>query len=348
MSRARSEKAKRAAWRRGRRRLARQDVLRKRKSGGLLKVISRKNKVKTVRAPEVMYLFKYKSHTAITNFLSDLRSGFGMSGETLVLDFRRTRLLMPGATLLFYSELKRLVHLFPGKAFKFLKSHDSTVNEVLEHLGIYELAGYRSGAIPAREDVVNWRVVSSVTTDGPLAGGLIETYESLSKREIGKIFKGVSEAATNAVEHAYVEDRNDNLPKFSESRWWMFCRESNKRLYVGVCDLGVGIPRSLPRTFGERAVAALLSGISWGSIEDDSAMIRAAMEIARTRTDKDERGKGLGDMKTVVDKLPGSQLYIFSNKGMVSYSGGAFSSKSYKNSILGTMVTWVIPIEGVA
>lgn len=301
--------------------------------------------VDVVRAPRYMYLHGRDSHEAHTAFLSYLRKSFQKSGITTVIDLDRVERLMPAGTLLFFAELSRLKTIYPHKSFKFIRSKNDTVNQVLEHLKVYSLANYVSGAVPEREDVVTWRAATSTITDGRPAGELIETYESLSRAEIRHIFRGVSEAATNAVEHAYVDRREDGINWSDESRWWMFCRESESRLYVAVCDLGIGIPRSLPRTYSEEVVSLLLKTLSLGSIDDDAAMIRAAMEVARTRTEKDERGKGLGDMKQVVDSLPNSRLHIFSNRGMVSYENGHFSSRLYKNSILGTMVVWIIPIE---
>lgn len=302
--------------------------------------------VERIEAPKALYIHGRASHFEVTSFLQRLRKSFTKPGITTVIDLSRVERLMPAGTLLFYAELNRLKTAIPGKSFKFIRSRNDTVNQVLEHLKVYALAGFVSGAVPKRDDVISWRTATSTITDGRPAGELIQTYESLSRDEVRHIFRGVSEAATNAVEHAYVADREDGLPVTKESRWWMFCRESQNRLYVGVCDLGVGIPRSLPRTQGEEVINWLLTTLSLGAIGDDAGMIRAAMEIARTRTEKGERGKGLGDMRHVVDNLPGSRLYIFSNRGMISYESGEFDSRQYENSILGTMVVWVIPIEG--
>ena len=54
---------------------------------------------------------------------------------------------MPAGTLLFYAELNRLKTTIPGKSFKFIRSRSDTVNQVLEHLKVYALAGFVSGAV---------------------------------------------------------------------------------------------------------------------------------------------------------------------------------------------------------
>lgn len=334
------------AIRRNRKRCARLRISQSNKSSNLLSQWRRKSRLQIVCAPKKLYLYGKAQHTQSTAFLYELRKSFATPGVTTVIDMRRVELLMAGGMLLFYAELHRLIAMFPGKSFKFLSSRDETVNEVLEHLGVYGLSGYISGITPERDDVVSWRAATSVFSDGKPVGELIETYESLSRQEVKHIFRGVSEAATNAVEHAYVDDRGDGLPLMQERRWWMFCRESQNKLYVGVCDLGVGIPRSLPRTYSEHLLSWAFETLSLGSRSVDSTMIRAAMELARTRTEKDERGKGLGDMKRVVDQLPGSVLYIFSNRGLLSYSAEGYQEKQYRNSIMGTIAIWIVPLEG--
>lgn len=297
--------------------------------------------IERVEAPEEIYLFGKRTHSQLARFLRTLRDSFRRKTCT-VIDMTRTNRLMPGGTLLMYSELCRLSLIFPQHPFRFVRSKTDVVNQIFEHLGLFELAGFRSGVVPEREDVVSWKKCSSIVNDCQPAGELIETYESLSRDEVRQVFKGVSEAATNAVDHAYIGSRDDGLPEPLEKRWWMFSRESESTLFVGVCDLGVGIPRSLPHTFGER-VQALLAQLSLRI--NDGSMIRAAMELKRTSTGKSERGKGLADMRTVVDKIPGSQLYIFSNSGAIRYSQGKFTVLNFDNSISGTMVGWTIPID---
>jgi hypothetical protein len=189
--------------------------------------------------------------------------------------------------------------------------------------------------------VITWRHTTSTEVDGEKSGELLEMYKSLSHEETRHMFRGVAEATTNVAHHAYEDERSDNLPHYDEQRWWMFCREADEHLYVAVCDLGIGIPRSLPTRFGRETVDKMLEVM--GGRVTDGKMIRAAIEIARTRTDKKGRGKGLGDLKRVVDEIDRSRLYIFSNKGLVEYWGGQERVRSFNRSILGTLIVWVLP-----
>lgn len=301
-----------------------------------------------IRAPGRFFLHNSEWHEEFVLFLGSVRDAFVRGSGAITIDFSQTRELMPGATLLFYAELDRLVQIFPDAQLKFVKSRSDTVNQVMEHLGVYAKAGFRSGASPERDDVVNWRVVSSSSSDGKVAGSMIEAYESLTAENSKRLFRGVSEAIPNAVEHAYIDVRGDGIPCPQEKRWWMFCRESEHRFYVGVCDLGVGIPGSLPKTFPELFLSIFPGALLPALAKSDAAMIRAAMEISRTRTKLHERGKGLGDIRSVVDQIKGSELYVFSNRGLVEYSSGEYKQTTFARSIMGTIVVWIVPVQEVA
>ncbi|MFH1600056.1 MAG: hypothetical protein ABIJ73_01645 [Pseudomonadota bacterium] len=299
-----------------------------------------------VSAPEQLFLHGEGPHDALIGFIGRMRAAISSGRSPVTLDFSATVSLMPGGALLFYAELDRVLSIYPSTSLRFLRSRNDTVNQVLEHLGVYMRGGYSSGATPSREDVISWRVVASASSDGEVAGPLIETYESLNAEDSKRLFRGVSEAIPNAVEHAYIDERGDGIPPPPENRWWMFCRESDNRFYVGVCDLGIGIPRSLPKTFSELFYSIFPAAVSPVVAKDDAAMIRAAMEISRTRTKLHERGKGLGDIRSVVDEIEGSELYVFSNSGLVTYISGSYRLTRFNQSILGTLIVWIIPLKG--
>ena len=300
--------------------------------------------VACVKAPEIFLLEREHTHAEICAFLDELRQACHTSDKVVVIDFRRTKKVFAGAMLLFYSELARLKALYPHAQWSCLPSRDGTVSQVLKFLGIYEMLGYESAVIPARQDVVTWRHTSDTLVDGQKSGQLLEMYKGLTLDETRHMFRGVAEATTNVVHHAYIAARKDGLHCPDEKRWWMFCRESDDNLYVAVCDLGVGIPGSLPVRFDGELIAKFLSDL--GGKSHDGKMIQAAIEIARTRTDRSGRGKGLGDLKRVVDEVPGTRLYIFSNRGLVEYWGGKETVRNFTHSILGTMIVWILPLKG--
>ena len=296
--------------------------------------------VEKVSAPETFLLENESTHDRVCEFLHSLRAACSRNA-LIQIDFRRVKKVYAGAMLLFFAELSRLKAIYPYAGWTCVPSRDGTVNQVLKHLGIFDALHYNSDVTPVREDVISWRSTTSTFVDEK-SGELLEVYKSLSGEKAKHMFRGVAEATTNVVHHAYLFDRGDGLPQHLDRRWWMFCREDRDKLYVAICDLGVGIPRSLPAKYPREIISGVLSRFVGRS--NDAKMISAAIEIARTRTDRKGRGKGLGDLKRVVDEVVGAKLFIFSNRGMVGYANGVESLKNFKKSILGTQIVWVLPI----
>ncbi|CEG14941.1 conserved hypothetical protein [Xanthomonas citri pv. citri] len=300
-------------------------------------------------APTEFIIESHLHHDRVAEFLSQLRAAAKSchaTNRTVVIDFRQTVQMVASATLLFFSELQRLRAIFPSLTFGCIPPKHPVVNEVLQHLQIFEMLGYKSSVVPSRPDVISWRTASSANVDGPQVGSLIETYKSLGSERAKHLFRGVSEAMGNAVNHAYIAPRNDGLPSPPAEKWWMFCRQDEGKLVVAVCDLGIGIPRSLPLLYPEEAFMRLLDFGTRGRVRSDASMIEAAMQIRRTRTAKRGRGKGLGDTRRLVDEVRGGRLVILSNRGELQYRGGAYLRSNYEQSIKGTVVLWVVPLNG--
>lgn len=285
-------------------------------------------------------------HDQMAIFLGRLRKAF-VSSNNVCVDFKNLKKVVAGGMLLFFSEIHRLKNLFPRVSVRCFPPKDSAVVQVFRHLRVFELFGYKCKVIPTRADVVSWRYATSENIDGSAVGGVLSAYESLEGEKSRLLYRGATEAMYNAVGHAYIADREDGLPAPEKKSWWIFCKEDESNAVVAVCDLGIGIPRSLPKLYPDEIVRELLAKISRGRIPADSAMIEAAMQLSRTRTGVGSRGKGLQDTKAIVDAVPGGKLYVFSNKGMLLYQNGKYIRKDYRKSIKGTVVVWVIPIKGV-
>jgi anti-sigma regulatory factor (Ser/Thr protein kinase) len=214
---------------------------------------------------------------------------------------------------------------------------------VLEHLGIYKMLGYESAIIPTREDVVRWRHCHATSTVLDEAGALIEMSQQLDRQVSKRLFGGLSEAVANVADHAYIGVRKDGIRTDAAKTWWMFCREMDDSLAVCVCDLGVGIPGSLPLKYPAELIREFVDKVSKGRRPHDGRLIQSAMALARSRTNEDHRGKGFRDMRSVVDATPGATLHVFSNRGMLRYKSGREKARAYQDSILGTVVIWSLP-----
>jgi len=297
-----------------------------------------------VVAPKIVALGDKPRHAELTDFLRTLRKAFQHGKRIVSIDFSDVEMFYPEGMLLFYSELSRLLAAFPKVPVRCVPAKLERSGEVLEHLGVYKMLGYNSTVTPTREDVVNWHKCSGTTTTMDEAGELIELSEQLDKMSAKKLFGGVSEAVANVVEHAYIANRGDGTLASTSKSWWMFCREMENRLLVCVCELGVGIPGSLPLKYTREFIESFVSKISNGRRPHDGRLIQSAMAIARSRTNKDHRGKGFQDMRAVVDASPGGQLHVFSNRGMFQYKDGKEKARACRDSILGTVVTWSLPL----
>jgi hypothetical protein len=81
----------------------------------------------------------------------------------------------------------------------------------------------------------------------------------------------------------------------------------------------------------------------------DSTFIKAASYLTKTSTGETHRGKGLTDIKSVIDTIGAGVLSIFSNKGRYVYKGSQGAVKEimydYKHSVFGTIIEWTIPLK---
>jgi len=304
-----------------------------------------------LHVPKNILILGRPGHTTMTNFLAELRQAFAHKTRAICVDFTATAKLFPEGLLLFYAELDRLVSVFQEKRVRCIPAANATVDGVLQHLGIYKLLNHESPTPPTGDNVVGWKVHHAQQVDGNIFGPPIETL-GLKTELAAQLFKGVSEAVTNVRHHAHLAQRKDGLKLPARQEWWMFIHESDSKLYVAVCDLGIGIPRSLPIQHGWPAVSHALHVMFGQQKRTDGRLIKAALRLGRTRTDSEHRGMGFTDMIAVLSTMPESRMVIYSNHGALTYNGSvqppALETHTFKNSVLGTIVVWHFPNEGTS
>jgi len=201
---------------------------------------------------------------------------------------------------------------------------------------------------PQHRDAVNWQAARGVRADLEGIGPVLERFagDALSR----PLFIGLQEAVTNVPNHAYLKPRADGTGLAHESGWWMFFRreKSKGELHVAICDLGLGIPATLDTQMTATIMQQVLVKLRLNRHHDGS-LIQSAVESQKSRTDQGWRGRGLGQMRKVIDQI-GGNLYIFSNSG--GYRFGKMSehtpveeSKPFKDSIFGTLICWTVPLS---
>jgi hypothetical protein len=121
-----------------------------------------------------------------------------------------------------------------------------------------------------------------------------------------------------------------------------------KELTITFCDLGVGIPQTLPSLYPIERIREYLS-ILPGVKPPDASMIQAAVELGRSATGQTHRGKGLSrDLRRFIQFANAGEMFIFSNRGMYKYSGKhGEQTRDFRRSIHGTLIKWRVPMSKV-
>jgi hypothetical protein len=125
-----------------------------------------------------------------------------------------------------------------------------------------------------------------------------------------------------------------------KKNWWMFSQERDGYLTVVFCDLGVGIPTTLP----VKKPKWWQKIVSLGKADSDAEIIRGAVDMSLSRTGKHYRGKGLRQLLEVVQGHPDGAIRIFSNRGCYTFNHGRASVRDYGDSIMGTLIQWKLPV----
>ena len=110
------------------------------------------------------------------------------------------------------------------------------------------------------------------------------------------------------------------------------------------CDLGIGIPATLPM----KQPGLFRRLLSMGRATSDSACIQGAVEQSRSSTGLPGRGHGLGNIVNVVASTQSGIVSVMSNRGRYSIDGGKIRVQDFKGSILGTLIYWRVPLDGVS
>ncbi|WP_426180414.1 hypothetical protein [Pseudomonas sp. TWRC1-2] len=326
-----------------------------------------------VDAPSKMDLYSPKNHRAFVLFLQRIRQCVSTTSKT-VINLKNCSRITAGAGLLFFAEIDRLVKAFPQNSIRCINpenlrsgpgrsDNSNFVEGALNQIGFYRLIGQKNNTKSSVRSVKRWHQLSGDSADGSLASSLLQTLSKEVHPQILKqLYRGAIEAIANCVEHAYPSPRQDGLG-IPDPRWWMLVGIDDENLTIIVCDLGVGIPSTLPAKHSDSFLSNLKSrlGITGSS---DSEMIRASTHIKETRTKLKYRGKGGKDFRSMPETFTSSFLAIRSNKGSFFITGRdhqpfkAVSSRKYipgtnnsestiehDESICGTLVEWAIQVK---
>ena len=284
------------------------------------------------------------SRDRLLSFIKALHKMVANGKRKIWLDFSNTEKVVADGMIYLFAEISRMKKLFPKLVIKSTPPKDKIVGQVFKKIGFSNLIDcyIPNRSESNRKDVSNWLSASGVNVYARECGNILSHYKGRIAPSLSReLFKGMSEAMTNANHHAYIGKRDDPFSYVENFKpWWLFSQEVDGYLTVVFCDLGIGIPETLPKnkpSLMKRLVA------TFGNDLNDAITIKEAVVDSVTRTHKSHRGKGLRQVVETVDECESGQMYIFSNYGCYHYkSGGKDSIYDFANSIKGTIISWKV------
>lgn len=299
----------------------------------------------TIKAPDTFTISLEDKRHSLLNFLEKLRKTVVLRKHSVCIDFTATQKMFADGTLLFYAELNRINRLKGSVKVRCMPPRSHKVAQVLKQVGIFDLVGYRKKIETTHADVIHWRSAKGHEVTGEKFDDVLGHYDGQITDALSKnLYLGFTEAMTNCHHHAYIGVRPDGLNVANEPKeWWMFSQEKDGKLMVVFCDLGIGIPGTLPIK-----KPTLWQRIQIFGSQLDAHAIQEAIGESRTRTGLHHRGKGLKQLVDVIAHLDGGQVNIFSNKGRFTLKSGSERISQFKDDIYGTLIMWQVPIGGLS
>ncbi|QNQ62419.1 hypothetical protein IB024_01270 [Brucella sp. 6810] len=237
-----------------------------------------------------------------------------------------------------------------------LKSENSKrwspeIRNLLSDLGVFELLGLKrpSRSLGTDDNITLTQLKSGEKADGMKIHELQADFKSILTGFTSKpkVYDGLAEAVENAIAHAY-HPEYEPRHRFAGHRWWgASCIDPNEmRLRFFIFDQGAGIPFTLPRATMHEAIREFLARFTGGALPDDSVMLKAALEVGRTRTGDANRGLGLHKMTEVVRGAAAGYLRILSGKGEIIYrQDDKIETRNLSSHIGGTLIEWSMPAD---
>ena len=340
----RQKRLRRVRWRRNRKRLDRYAELRgKRKPRKTRRRAP--NPDALILAPPRLNLYEMGASKRTRHFLAQIRRHVFYKNQRIRIDFSETKLVTAAATLNLVAELYRVRALSETKrVISCVPPRHAVVRQVFDQVGLSDLLGITGRVKITHPLVTFWRYTTDTSSDGEaIYDMLTQLGTKLSDERRRRLFVALSEALTNTVQHASLEPSVEGINVLPR-RWWMFAGVHDDRLTVVVTDLGVGIPRSLPK----RWQASLLQRLAkqFGLEDNHADSIKLAMELGRSRTAQVHRGKGMGQLRDAIKSANVGHFAVYSSRGEFRYQPSEQEqTRNFKYGLHGTTVEWSMPIE---
>ena len=264
------------------------------------------------------------------------------------VNFCRLREASTSASLVLTAEISKWEDSLPSKLIPEVDNWDTNILRQFNEVGYFNLFE-KAPEIPITEEdspLTLVRYIKGTCGDVAKTRELKTAINSVVGDHIKKwmfLRTGLDEAITNVSHHAYPDE------KFSSEKdkiWYLtgsYNRKSNK-LKIVFYDQGIGIPQALPVSEIWERVLKYFADKPFISKKLDATLLKAAVELDRTGTGEEDRGKGLQDMLEFVKQREEGYLSILSGKGLYKYTVEDGEPKSFNQEILGTLIIWCVTL----
>ncbi|SJM92553.1 hypothetical protein [Crenothrix polyspora] len=293
-------------------------------------------------APHTLSISKNSSRNQLLKLINDIGRHVIVLEKDICISLKNIEQLKPSATLLFIAEIDRFIKLKkPDVKIKCEFPINRKVKQVFKKLGFFKMLGKQCNVATSHANNIQyWQFASGLQAEGEKTEAILDKYDGkITEALNSKLYVGLTEAMLNSHQHAHLMPRKDNLDNnITVKNWWMLSQEKDGVLYVAFCDLGVGIPETIP----------IKHPILWKRIllqkPSDSLIVKEATALKKTSTNKQGRGHGLNQMINSITNELNGRIKIYSNRGVYT-SSGKNSMEDFKGSIHGTIIEWTIPIQ---
>jgi len=318
-----------------------------------IEVIKKKN-LKLILPEKMNFYSNYNEtiqHITAIRKLAATTISFSPTYKLGFVDFSNLKEISTSAALVLTAELSKWDDAIRQRLTPKTETWDAQILRKFYDLGFFELFNKSKGLALNDTTLVNSNVKFVRYLKGKCGDieKTIELKEEIIKVVGEKVKKwsilqgGLSEAITNVSHHAYPEILG---LKEKDKNWYLTGSydEVNKVLKIVFYDQGIGIPKSLPVSqIWERLIQAL-SKLTNSDRKKDEVLLKAAVELDRTSTKENDRGKGLQDLLDFIKERGDGYLSIMSAKGLYKHEikdgKTIIKTENFSMPVCGTLIIW--------
>lgn len=315
-------------------------------------------KTQVIEAPPLLSIYNFNANNdhAIYRQTMAFRDKLKrhLNGKSVFIDFSNTKELTAAALLMIFATADS--NRSKTNIASIIWSKSKSVNALLKQSNFQGMLAGKNDHKPLKD--VKWLpVISGVGRDRAE-----DILDFVRDRVYGSKMDGntehlygdaVTETVNNVGRHAYPNKDT------SDKKWWLLCEIIDDNLYLAIFDLGVGIPKTVVAHPWFIRSARQLYPDQCSTIMDDhskllfkfslsdESLIKLSMQGNVTGTQKPQHGQGSKSIKALVSETAGGKLWVFSNKGLLTYETEDEPPKLNKLpvSIGGTLIQWNIKIS---